>query len=318
MKYAEEFRKFVDVRKRNPDRNCTLDDKKKLYEELEKLLKDYDDEGSEYKIDAYFSTNKNQKRSAQLIMIEFNKYLEKHNLEPFDGIPDLYSFRFHDTDTERKLVLLKELHNTSSVKKLAAKMKLKPRTIRSYINEFENGFEFLDTHIKVQVQRTSRKDYCLSTAHPIFMALNSTELHHLMTYLDKSSDPIVRSIGDLVYSQMSDYAKTYICPNVKDKFKTEVSDFIDEYKAMYNKDNIYKIGYLQKASSRRDTVYFPFEYWDDEDNRHRCKGSYLEDSYEDGICYLNIDTKEEGRIKLPADEVLFDFEKEFVYRKRFD
>ncbi len=318
MKYAEEFRKFVDVRKRNPDRNCTLDDKKKLYEELEKLLKDYDDEGSEYKIDLYFSTNKNQKRSAQLIMQEFNDYLEKHDLEPFDGIPDLYSFRFHDTDTERKLVLLKELHNTSSVKSLADKMKLSPRTIRSYINEFENGFEFLNTKIEVQVQRTSRKDYCLSTAHPIFMALNSTELHHLMTYLDKSSDPIVRHIGDLVYSQMSDYAKKYICPNMEDKFKTGVSDFIDEYEAMDNRDNEYTIGYLLKATYRGDSMSFPFEYWDDDGNHHKCNGLSVDDCREDGIRYLIIDTKEEGRIKLAAEDVLFDFEKKCLYKERFD
>ena len=144
------------------------------------------------------------------------------------------------------------------------------------------------------------------------MALNSTELNHLMTYLNESHDPSIRRVGDLIYSQLSDYAKKYICTDVENCFKSDESGYLDEYTGSD------LIGYLQKCVTRKEDVVFSFEYWDSEGTRHLEEGSLYYVRYNEEDTLVTMKTVDGRLITLPDDEFYFLANWDDIYRKRFD
>ncbi len=280
-------------------------DREGLLDTIEFLLKEFDN-GNEFAIEDYFDDNKHPKRCAQLILIDFNNYLKNHGHKLLD-LGDLESVKYYSTDIERRFALLKEIHEPISVEKAGEHLKIRRKTASSYINDFEKGFEFLDGITKVKIIRSHRKDFCRSTAHPLFMVLNSTELNNLMTYLDKSDNCSIRRIGSLIYSQMSEYAKNYICPNIKDKFDSDVFGYADEY------EQLNFLGYVEKCGSRSEDVVFSFVYWDDDGVRHVSKGSITGIERDDKRNRIvTIKTINGDLLRLYEDEFVVD--KKSVYR----
>ncbi len=305
-KYAELFRVY---RGKGHELSRSLDARYSLFDTLEKLLEE-SDRGNVSAIEDFFMNNKNPKRGAQLILLDFNRYLRSRNIEEYSEV-DIDSSKYYSTDIERRFALLKEMHEPVSVSAVGEKLKVGRRTISDYINDFEDGFEFMDSTIRINVLRNRRKDSCRSTAHPFFMALNSTELNHLMSYLNMSDDPSIRRVGSLLYSQLSDYAKRYICADVDGCFSSMESGYLDEF---LNRD---LIGYLEKCVSRREDVLLTFEYWDEEGKRHLEKGYFekVDHSAEPAVVtMMSVDGK---KISLPDDEIFFLSSWEDIYRTSF-
>ena len=90
-----------------------------------------------------------------------------------------------------------------------------PRTIQRDLRAPQDGFEFLGTTLKITEEtRGHSLKYYKSTVHPLFLALNLTELTALLKALQwgcRDSDQQVREtyrhLLNYVYRQLTDYAK---------------------------------------------------------------------------------------------------------------
>ncbi len=90
-----------------------------------------------------------------------------------------------------------------------------PRTIQRDLRALQDGFEFLGTTLKIAEEtRGHSLKYYKSTIHPLFLALNLTELTALLKALQwgcRDSDQQVREtyrhLLNYVYRQLTDYAK---------------------------------------------------------------------------------------------------------------
>ena len=262
---------FKDYRKRRKDylaRNPSLDDREGLFDTIEGLLADYDD-GDIDKLEDYFANSQNPKRNAHAILVEFNEYImKKHHIE-FPDIPEVTNL--FSSHIERHMQLLKEMHEPKKVSELAQSLHLGNVATNHYIKDLENGYVFMDTEIKVDVHREHRQDRCRSVVHPVFLALNSTELSHLLTYLQQTDDVVLGRIGNLVYSQLTDYAKKVICSNI-----TSFSDrIVPNYDDEFERTNDDAMGFLVKRAMMEKPFDIEFEYSDENGNFIATKGKLV-------------------------------------------
>ncbi len=211
---------------------------------VERLLTEYD--VNKHAIEDYFLNNKNPKRRTKNILEQFNQYLKKQKVKE-EELLDLPKETFYDTDVERRLSILKMIHEPQKTKQIAEALSLDSDTVNKHIATFKEGYTFMDTEIKVDIKMDKWKRYCKSNVHPIFLALNSTELNHLMTYISKSQDKEIQGICETIYTQLSQYAKDFICKNI-----TNVSDDVYlEYHDEYDHASTDALGYLMKVASVR-------------------------------------------------------------------
>lgn len=98
-----------------------------------------------------------------------------------------------------------------------------PRMTQRDLEALRDGIEILGTTVKIEEVTTghSLKSYN-STMHPIFLALNLTEVSALVLLLERAAmDPgpeeaaTYQRLFDLVYSQLTDYAKDKLKPYLK-------------------------------------------------------------------------------------------------------
>lgn len=96
---------------------------------------------------------------------------------------------------------------------LAAELGLSPQSFDKYMQKFgnEKGIDIFGSKIKAEL-RHGKNTYD-HTVHPVFLALNLTEVHFLTALLpelvkkNKSYEKIALGIAGDVYRQLSDYAK---------------------------------------------------------------------------------------------------------------
>ena len=266
--FAPLFMDYRKARKYSVSRNPALDDRESLFDTLGGLLSDYDN-GDIYKLEDYFANSQNPKRNAHAILVEFNNYIKKKYLIEFPNIPEVTNL--YSSHIERHMQLLKEMHEPKKVSELAQSLHLGNVATNHYIKDLENGYVFMDTEIKVNVHREHRHDRCRSVVHPVFLALNSTELSHLLSYLQETDDVVLGRIGNLVYSQLTDYAKKVICSNI-----TSFSDRIaPNYDDEFERTNDDAMGFLVKRAMMGKPFDVEFEYSDENGNFISTKGKLV-------------------------------------------
>lgn len=119
---------------------------------------------------------------------------------------------------ERQIDILKQLHaKPMSKEELADIYNISSKTLKTDLNELENGTEFLGQCIKINLEM-NRSDGSVgykSTVHPVFLALNMMEAYALTAGLKKISqgtayEHIFNDIADSIYSQLSPYGQNLI------------------------------------------------------------------------------------------------------------
>jgi hypothetical protein len=137
--------------------------------------------------------------------------------------PDRKAF---DSDIERQLDIIKYLQGTAkTMKNLEELYWLNEKNIRPDLNALGNGIEFQNQKIKIDVDRERGSDgkqqlKYKSTAHPVFLPLNLTQVYALTVGIKKISkdtqyDNILNDLSNWVYSQLSDYAKDIINESIE-------------------------------------------------------------------------------------------------------
>lgn len=235
-----------------PNKDRTIETMKNKLNEFEE-----GDEEKDYikRMEEYIIANKSI--HMQYIQLKFYKYLkEKYNKEVDTR---LKNEKINILPKERQIDILKNFHCEIKREELSKIYGVSERTIYEDLDSLEKGIVFMDTKIKVNFN--ARKSEFEDTVHPIFLALNLTEVNLLMNFLpeilkeykqnchDSFKRKRINRVNTLINRmkiQLSDYAVGELDINCKNIDKT--MKYISEKEFIKNDDNY--LDYLLKAERK--------------------------------------------------------------------
>lgn len=196
---------------------------------------------------------KSARESTRRIIEEFYNFLERKGYKT-NIQSNLRGIRLCDNPFERQLLILKYLHEPRTMEEIEKYLHIKGRTIRSDLQQLEEGIKIFGSTIRVKKEKKGRRVYYKTTVHPIFLPLTLTETYALTVYLDRiveHGDPnadMIHFITNRVKSQLSDYAYDKLYPNeVK---ISESNDYISDETLAHDRDYIRM--YLMKSGRTCD------------------------------------------------------------------
>jgi len=218
----------------------------------------------------------------------FMKYLKKHGFKYNDD-------RFCQLDKiyrgdEMKIKLLKFLQQPCGNREnIAEHFNMSTNAINIHMSELQDGINILGSNVKISPKRgTNEYD---STIHPVFLALNLSEVFTLTIVLKSVTSKgvfadIANDIADDVYRQLTEYGKSVI-----DKRANEAGVQFGDSKGVYRQE-------IDEKSSIEEIL--------NQKNRHRayllksgspCKVFYSENT--EPMCgVLQIHPKDESKVIL--------------------
>lgn len=216
----------------------------------------------------YVAKSQGDKARARDIIIDFFDYYEQKTGEAIEN--DLKDMVIIDNTFLRRIEILKFLHEHHTTQEIASHFGVSPDTITTDLNAIREGLGFFGTTLQVSDESTGRerRKYYRSNVHPVFLALNSTEVIaltvKLMQIAEKEEmadlfDPIIHKI----YAQLSDCAKEVLVkaadPGFSDKVREDKEAFRNEEEWIMDdmqRREAYssKMTYLLKSGSRCDFV----------------------------------------------------------------
>lgn len=220
--------------------------------------------------------------------------------------PDRKAF---ESDIERQLDIIKYLQGTpKTMDMLKDHYWLNEKNIRPDLNALENGIEFQNQKIKIEVDRERSSDgrqelKYKSTAHPVFMPLNLTQVYALTVGIKKISkdtqyDNILNDLSNWVYSQLSDYAKHIIKESIE---KWEEPITFEDRKQEYNSEKqifaenlLNRYHYYEKSSQIIRITYASEEKVCIVEGRVRVKDSYN----------IQVISKEKVETLIPIENIM--------------
>lgn len=200
-------------------------------------------------------------RIARFIEYLNERYDFKQKWEDING--DIVPFK----GIERKLKMLKVLQgeNPKNIDELARDFAIQPRNLKDDLNSLETGIKFLGQEMKLEITREGRNKKYLSTIHPVFLPFNMEQaffytygIKQIAIKLSPSENQMMNQLADMIYSQLSDYAKSIISKNIdlNDKNQIEFNEssnrFVKEQESHQYNDRIglnNKIIHLAKSGS---------------------------------------------------------------------
>lgn len=219
----------------------------RFYQNLTDKIEEYEDS---VLLDDYVITFKKGKEALRKVVVDFYHYLENENA---DGKPesDLYDMHFFDCPFERQLEIAKYLHTERTTTEIQEHFHIDARTVRSDLQELEEGITIMGTTIQIRKEKKGRRYYYRTTMHPIFLPLNLTEVYALTVYLNHiipETDPnaqIIRSISNRIKGQLSPYAFQKLFPD--EEMKSIDNRYVDDEELAYQRKGI--LMYLMKSGT---------------------------------------------------------------------
>lgn len=258
MKYSELFEKFWEINKNSLQ--CEI--QKNTERTYKSLMKQYivvdsnPDKDIDF-VDKYIKDKKST--SMQKMHLKFCKYLEKVTNNKY--FSSLENRNINITPIERRLDILKESHGYFKISEFAEKYDVDQSTINDDIKKIENGIKFMGTEINPTIICEKTKKRYEDTVHPVFLALNLTEVNTLMKILPeilneidseslerKQQIKMINSIIERMKFQLSDYA----CKRIKIERKDIKLKFISEKDIVENEDS--KLCFLCKGMTNDCTI----------------------------------------------------------------
>ena len=147
------------------------------------------------------------------VMEAFNEFMATEF--PHSGFTAITWDKVHSSD-EIKIELLKLTQtgnpegNHQSRDELAAALFMSPEALKPHLKKLQQGMNLLGSHVKIELAHSD--NVYDSTIHPIFLALNLTEVNFLVNCLrlqfrGSEFEKIADDIAADVYRQLSDYGK---------------------------------------------------------------------------------------------------------------
>ena len=249
MNYLSEFKKFWNQEMKY----VQIKNKERIYDTFCKLYKSVK---TKYDIadiiDKYIVDNK--AHIMQKVQIMFCKYLKIDT--------DLKNKNLKLSNIERELCILRDSQGEFKISELNELYDI--LDVRPDIEMIEEGFSFLGTEIKPKVKKISGARYIYEdTVHPLFLALNLTEVHTLLKLLpdfllslecnddEKRMIKLVNGLIERMQLQLSDYALEKIGLAQKD-MSNKVLKFISEKDMIKQKEG--KLMYLYKRMTKNQKI----------------------------------------------------------------
>lgn len=146
--------------------------------------------------------------------------------------------------TERLLKTLKYLHSgDKSREQIAENFGISDRALADDLKTLLEGFDFLESTMQISELERKKNTY-RSLIHPVFLAMNTSEIYALTVGLKLLSQGTVfedslGSIANKVYKQLSGYAKAMADQHTDDlniSFEEEELKFINTCDLFFNRD----------------------------------------------------------------------------------
>lgn len=215
--------------------------------------------------------NEYTKRKAYQYIKAFYNFIEKKCNSRLKIQNLFYQGRILENKIERQLDIIKKLQETPMTKdELADYYCVTRKSIDRDIDELQiDGLQLLGQKVKLKVEyRLSQKGeantrsqelYYSSTAHPIFLPLNMTQVYAMTAGLKKLArgseyESILNHIADWVYSQLTEYAKDIIQNSIdrqgeRISFKEVKPEFREERK-MFSNNIREELVFLEKSQKK--------------------------------------------------------------------
>ncbi|MCB2291333.1 hypothetical protein LGK97_16525 [Clostridium sp. CS001] len=237
--------------------------------------------------------------------------------------PDRKAF---ESDIERQLDIVKYLQGTAkTMDALKEHYWLNEKNIRPDLTALDNGIEFQNQKIKIEVDRERSSDgkqqlKYKSTMHPVFMPLNLTQVYALTVGIKKISkntqyDNILNDLSNWVYSQLSDYAKNIINEFIETweepiTFENRKQRYHSE-EEIFEENQINRYHYYEKCS-KIIIVTYASDHGDEDvlvaEGRVRVKDS----------SNIQVISKEKVETVIPIKNIIEDKESTLSVRNSFD
>lgn len=212
------------------------------------------------------------KKMAYDCIKELFLFIEK-NYNPKLRIDELFhKGKAFSDKAERQLDIIKKLQERPMTKdELAKYYWMSRKNLDRDLNDMEiNGFELLGQKIKLNVDYRSHEGdrkvhmYYTSTAHPIFLPLNMTQVYAMTVGLKKVADgspyeDILNDISDWIYNQLTNHAKDIIQNSIEKQgenleFRNVNSEYKEE-RTILKKSLRDELIYLEKSQKKAIIQY---------------------------------------------------------------
>lgn len=223
MNIKEEFNEFY--------KSARYKDNKEYFTKLCEIIKSMENP-SLYEIEDYIRGVRSTKTRFIYAYNDFIKHLKAKGFDVSSGLPKNY-----DTQT-RRLELIKFLQTPRTREDILNEFLINERTFNTDKKELENGIEVCGVRLKVKISTYNRNgnntvddEKYVCSCHPIFIALNATELYLLSKVIPdaiKDNYELSKAYSEIlekIYPQLTDYALKMI--------DVELNDFSNNEKANY-------------------------------------------------------------------------------------
>lgn len=255
MDFVKPFERFWTAKRGS----LNINNPARTYENLHKKLETFH---SIAEIDDYVCTLRTRKESTRKIMVAFFDYLKNVEMIQIDESV-LYTKRFYDSDTARRLEIAKFLHTPKTKEQIMDEFDITERTINNDLQELELGVRLFNSTVRIErVDNEDRMVQYKTTVHPIFLPLNMTEVFAMTKYLENTIDErdpngaTILSIVDRIKGQLSDYAWEHLYPDKKRR--KNINDFIDDEKMAMQREHT--LMYLMKSGKTCTFIWQNQEY----------------------------------------------------------
>ena len=161
-------------------------------------------------IENHILSMRTRRESTRKLIVDFLDDLQPQ--VEFDCTTILAEKVFYDSVLERRLEIAKYLHEPHTPAEIRERFDIGEERLKKDLKALKEGLEAFGTNIELEELKKGRKRYYKATVHPIFLALNLTEVYAMTEYLQRNTrknDPnamIVKSVIDRIKAQLSDYA----------------------------------------------------------------------------------------------------------------
>lgn len=217
-------------------------------------------------IDDYVCSLRTNKESTRRIMVAFFDYLKDKEGIAVESI--LYNKRFYNHPMERQLEMAKFLHEPRTARDIDNKFDIDARTRRNDLQALEDGVEILGSTVRIYKEKVGRKYYYKATMHPIFLALNLTEVNAITNVTEiinsleralkrgeNAYSIILRDTVNRIKAQLSPYAFSRLFPGER---QPEGNYYLNEESLAKTKEHA--LGYLHKSGKHFKFIYKDEEY----------------------------------------------------------
>ena len=166
-------------------------------------------------IDSYINKSTGDKLTMVQMVQDFYEWYEGKYKTKVET--DIWDRQPIDVPLLRRIEIVKFLQKPGTTEDIAKHFCVSDQTVRGDLRALRDGISILGIKFRVEEETTGRdrKKHYKSTAHPILLMLNLTEIQALLNELEELSrvkdTDLFSSLADRIKKQLTQYAREKVC-----------------------------------------------------------------------------------------------------------